>query len=143
MAILSWDSEIASSVPSNHEYFVSTLSKSISNHLVSSQTATDIPHAQKSLHLLMNLENLGFKNSLVNFPSSTGLPFCTSAQRFATELKSCSLDAPAAAWIPSLPVLQPIIITLSHLMGTSLLILAAGAHAITYPTSKRFALNQG
>ena len=131
IAILSCDSEMANSVPSNHEYLVGTLSKSISSHLVNSQIATETPPAQKSLHFLTNLVNLGSRNNLDNFLSSTGLPFCTSAHRLATDVESCGLDAPVAHQIPSLPVFHQIMMTLSPAFGLSLLIWDAGAPAMT------------
>ena len=63
-AILSCDSEIASSVPSNPSYFLGTLSKLISNPSANSPIATDTPPAPKSLQRLINLVTSGFLNNL-------------------------------------------------------------------------------
>lgn len=63
-AILSCDSDIASSVPSNPSYFLGTLSKLITSPSANSPTATDTPPAPKSLQRLINFVASGFLNSL-------------------------------------------------------------------------------
>ncbi len=61
-AIRSWDSDIASSVPSSPSYFLGTISRSIVRPSASSPIATDTPPAPKSLQRLMSLETSGFLN---------------------------------------------------------------------------------
>ena len=134
-AILSCDSEIAISVPSNPSYFFGTLSKSISNPLVNSPIATDTPPAPKSLHLLIIVATSLFLNNLWIFLSVGGLPFCTSAPHSLIEFSVCSLDEPVAPPKPSLPVLPPKRITTSPFLGSSLTTFSLGAAAITAPTS--------
>ena len=63
-AILSCDSEIASSVPSRPSYFFVTLSSEIVRPSASSPIATQTPPAPKSLHLFIILETTGFLKSL-------------------------------------------------------------------------------
>ena len=63
-AILSWDSLIASSVPSRPSYFFGTTSRLISRPSASSPIATETPPAPKSLQRLIILDALPFLNSL-------------------------------------------------------------------------------
>ena len=74
-AILSCDSEMASSVPSSPSYFFGTLSRSISSPSASSPIATETPPAPKSLHLFISLVASSFLNNLCIFLSSGALPF--------------------------------------------------------------------
>ena len=61
-AMRSWDSEIASSVPSKPSYFLGTLSKSITRPSVSSPIATETPPAPKSLQRLIIAVTAGLRN---------------------------------------------------------------------------------
>ncbi len=63
-AILSWDSEMASSVPSKPSYFLGTASRLMSRLSVSSPMATETPPAPKSLHFLISLLARGSLNNL-------------------------------------------------------------------------------
>ena len=63
-AILSCDSEIASSVPVRPTYFTLTLSRSISSPSASSPIATETPPAPKSLHFFISFVTSLFLNSL-------------------------------------------------------------------------------
>ena len=134
-AILSWDSDIAISVPSKPSYFLGTISKFISNPLVNSPIATETPPAPKSLHLLIILATFSFLNNLWIFLSVCGLPFWTSAPHVFIDSSVCSFDEPVAPPIPSLPVLPPKRITKSEAFGSSLTTFSFGAAAITAPTS--------
>ena len=138
-AILSWDSDTASSVPSNPSYFFGTLSKSISNPLHNSPIATDTPPAPKSLHLLIIFAASGILNNLWSFLSVGALPFWTSAPQVFIDSVVCSFDEPVAPPTPSLPVLPPNRITTSPKVGSSLTTFSLGAAAITAPTSILFA----
>jgi len=91
------------------------------SHLVNSPIATATPPAPKSLHLLMSNENLGSRNNLSNFLSSTGFPFCTSAHRLDTDPESWDTDDHFAHPIPSLPVFPHSMSTISHFFGFSFL----------------------
>ena len=75
IAIRSWDSLTAISVPSSPEYFKGTASRLISKPSASSPTATLTPPAPKSLQRLINFVNSGLRNNLCNFLSSGALPF--------------------------------------------------------------------
>ena len=134
-AILSCDSEIAISVPSNPSYFLGTLSKLISNPLVNSPIATETPPAPKSLHLFIILATLGFLNNLCIFLSVGGFPFWTSAPHLFIDSSVCPFDEPVAPPTPSLPVLPPRSITISPALGSSLITFLLGAAAITAPIS--------
>ena len=61
-AILSCDSEIASSVPSSPSYFFGTLSRSILSPSASSPIATETPPAPKSLQRLIILATSALRN---------------------------------------------------------------------------------
>ena len=74
-AILSWDSLIASSVPSKPSYFFGTRSRLIFSPSASSPIATDTPPAPKSLQRLIMRVTSPSRNSLWIFLSSGGLPF--------------------------------------------------------------------
>ena len=139
-AILSCDSEIASSVPFNPIYFTLTLFKSISSPSASSPIATETPPAPKSLHFLINFVTFLFLKSLWIFLSTIAFPFCTSALDFSEDSVVCSLDEPVAPPIPSLPVLPPSKITTSPFLGFSRIIFSAGAAPTTSPNSILLAL---
>ena len=139
-AILSWDSEIASSVPLSPSYLTGTKSKFTSTPSANSPIATETPPAPKSLHFLMSLVADEFLNNLWIFLSSGALPFWTSAPHNNNESLLCSLEDPVAPPQPSLPVLPPIIIMLSPATGDFLTTFSTGAAATTAPTSILFAL---
>ena len=63
-AILSWDSLMASSVPSRPSYFLGTTSRLMSSPSASSPMATDTPPAPKSLQRLIMRDASPFLNSL-------------------------------------------------------------------------------
>ena len=138
-AIRSWDSLMASSVPSKPSYFFGTAFKSMSSPSASSPIATDTPPAPKSLQRFMRRDASAFLKSLWSFLSSGAFPFWTSAPQFSTEWESCALEEPVAPPMPSRPVLPPSRITTSPGAGTSRRTFAAGAAAITAPISMRFA----
>ena len=139
-AILSCDSEIASSVPLSPTYFTLTLFKSISSPSANSPIATDTPPAPKSLHFLINFVTFLSLNNLWIFLSTIAFPFWTSALDFSDDSVVCSLDEPVAPPIPSLPVLPPSKITTSPFLGFSLIIFSAGAAPTTSPSSILLAL---
>ena len=74
-AILSCDSEIASSVPSSPSYFFGTLSRSILSPSASSPIATETPPAPKSLQRLIILQASSRRNRRCSLRSSGALPF--------------------------------------------------------------------
>ena len=138
-AIRSWDSEIASSVPSRPSYFFLTLSSSITRPSVNSPIATATPPAPKSLQRLIKRLTSGFLNNLCNLRSVGGLPFCTSAPHWVKDSKVCSLEEPVAPPIPSRPVRPPTKITTSPGCGSKRSTFSFGAAATTAPISRRFA----
>lgn len=138
-AILSCDSDIASSVPSNPSYFFGTLSKFISNPSANSPIATDTPPAPKSLHLFINFVTSEFLNSLCIFLSSGAFPFCTSAPHAVSDKLLCAFDEPVAPPQPSLPVFPPNSITTSPGSGLRLTTFSFGAAPINAPISILFA----
>ena len=138
-AILSWDSEIASSVPSRPSYFFGTFERSMSSPSASSPMATEIPPAPKSLQRRISVVASFDLNSLCNFLSSGGLPFCTSAPHFTSDSAVCALEEPVEPPQPSRPVLPPRRITTSPSSGTSLITFSAGAAPTTAPISSLFA----
>ena len=119
-AILSCDSEMASSVPSRPSYFFGTRSRFISSPSASSPIATETPPAPKSLHLLIRVATSFLLNILCIFLSTGGLPFCTSAPHIRIESSVCSLEEPVAPPQPSRPVLPPTRIITSPFCGTRL-----------------------
>ena len=139
-AILSCDSEMASSVPVRPTYFTLTLSRSISSPSASSPIATETPPAPKSLHFFISCVTSLFLNSLWIFLSVTAFPFWTSALHFSDDSVVCSFEDPVAPPIPSLPVLPPKRITTSPFSGFSLMIFSAGAAPTTSPSSNLLAL---
>ena len=139
-AILSWDSDIASSVPFKPSYLTGTKSRFTSTPSANSPIATETPPAPKSLHFLISFVAFGFLNNLCIFLSSGALPFWTSASHNKSDLSLCSLEDPVAPPQPSLPVLPPIIIMLSVGIGDFLTTFSTGAAATTAPTSILFAL---
>ncbi len=106
-AIRSWDSLMASSVPSNPSYFLGTAFKSISTPSANSPMATETPPAPKSLHRLIMRDAAGLRKSRCNFLSSGAFPFCTSAPQVSREDAVWDLEDPVAPPQPSLPVLPP------------------------------------
>ena len=84
-AILSCDSEMASSVPSSPAYFLGTLSMSTIRPSASSPMATLTPPAPKSLHFLMSLVTSGRLKSLWILRSVGALPFWTSAPQVSID----------------------------------------------------------
>ena len=106
-AILSCDSEIASSVPSRPSYFFGTRSRLISRPSASSPIATDTPPAPKSLQRFISVATSFLLKSLCMFRSTGGLPFWTSAPHCSIDSSVCSLDEPVAPPHPSRPVLPP------------------------------------
>jgi hypothetical protein len=73
-AIRSWDSEMASSVPSRPSYFLGTVLRSTSSPSASSPTATDTPPAPKSLQRFIIPAACGLRNSRWSLRSSGGCP---------------------------------------------------------------------
>jgi len=134
-AILSWDSLIESSVPSNPSYFFGIKSRLTSTESAISPIATETPPAPKSLLLLIKPLILGFLNNLCIFRSIGGLPFCTSAPETSIDFWSCILEDPVAPPTPSRPVLPPTTTTKSPSAGTSLKTSFLGVAPITNPTS--------
>ena len=134
-AILSWDSEIASSVPSRPSYFFGTRSRLISRPSASSPIATETPPAPKSLHLLMRVATSFLLNILWIFLSTGGFPFCTSAPHCRIDSSVCSFDEPVAPPQPSRPVLPPTSMITSPFAGTFLITWSAGAAPTTAPIS--------
>ena len=138
-AILSCDSEIASSVPSRPSYFFGTLSRSMIRPSASSPIATQTPPAPKSLQRLIIVETSGFLKRRWIFLSVGGLPFCTSAPQVSIELVSCAFEEPVAPPQPSRPVLPPSKTITSPSAGTSRTTLDFGEAPTTAPISRRFA----
>ena len=141
IAIRSWDSEIANSVPVKPSYFFKTASKLIFKPGASSPTATQTPPAPKSLQRTIFSETALFLNNLWIFLSSTGLPFWTSAPAVVVVFNSWDFDDPVAPPIPSRPVLPPINKTIWSFNGSNRLTWSFGAAATTAPSSIRFATN--
>ena len=142
-AILSCDSDIASSVPSNPSYFFGTLSRFISNPSASSPIATETPPAPKSLHLFISVVTSGFLNNLCIFLSSGAFPFCTSAPHVVSDALLCAFDEPVAPPHPSLPVLPPNRTTTSPGSGTFLFTFFFGAAPTNAPISSLLATYPG
>ncbi len=142
-AILSCDSDIASSVPSKPSYFLGTASKLIVKPSASSPMATETPPAPKSLHLLIILLTSVLRNNLCNFLSVGGLPFCTSAPQFSIDETVCCLEEPVAPPQPSRPVLPPTNIMISPDSGICLMTFSFFAAPITAPISILFATKPG
>ena len=138
-AILSCDSEIASSVPSSPSYFLGTLSRSILRPSASSPIATLTPPAPKSLQRLIIFATSGLRNNLWILRSVGALPFCTSAPQVSIEWLSCAFDEPVAPPQPSLPVLPPRRMITSPFCGTSRITFSFGDAPITAPISILFA----
>ncbi len=139
-AIRSWDSEMASSVPSRPSYFFRTASRSISRPSASSPTATDTPPAPKSLHRLMSRVTFPSRNSRWIFRSSGALPFWTSLAMVVRDCLLWLLEEPVAPPMPSRPVRPPSRITTSPGWGRSRTTFSAGAAATTTPHSKCLAM---
>ena len=106
-AMRSWDSLMASSVPSRPSYFRGTRLKSMSSPSASSPMATDTPPAPKSLQRLMSLEASGLRNRRWSFRSSGALPFWTSAPQVWILSTVWDLEEPVAPPQPSRPVRPP------------------------------------
>ena len=138
-AIRSWDSLMASSVPSRPSYFLGTWLRSMARPSASSPMATETPPAPKSLQRLMRREASGLRKRRWSFRSSGALPFCTSAPQVSREAVVWDLEEPVAPPQPSRPVRPPRRITTSPGAGRSRRTLAAGAAAITAPISMRLA----
>ena len=138
-AILSWDSDMASSVPSNPSYFLGTKSKFMSKLSAISPIATLTPPAPKSLHLFIICATSLFLKNLWIFLSLGASPFWTSAEQVFIDSSLCSLDEPVAPPQPSLPVLPPRRMIISPATGLFLITFSFGAAAITAPTSILFA----
>ena len=139
-AILSWDSEIASSVPSRPSYFFGTALRSISRPSASSPMATETPPAPKSLQRLMSFVASGFLNNLWSFLSSGALPFWTSAPHVVSDSSVCYFDEPVAPPQPSRAVQPPTRTMISPAAGRSRTTFSFGAAAMTAPISMRFAM---
>ena len=138
-AIRSWDSLMASSVPSRPSYFLGTLSRLMTSPGASSPIATETPPAPKSLQRLMRRVTSGLRKRRWILRSLGGLPFWTSAPHSLRDLVVCSLDAPVAPPIPSRPVRPPRSTTRSPSLGRSRTTASRGAAPITAPTSIRLA----
>ena len=138
-AILSWDSEIAISVPSRPAYFLGTLSRLTISPSANSPIATDTPPAPKSLHFLIRRLTSSRLNNLWIFLSVGGLPFWTSAPQVSIDSSVWALEEPVAPPQPSRPVLPPKRMIISPGSDVSLITFFLGAAPITAPTSIRFA----
>ncbi len=139
-AILSWDSDIANSVPSSPSYFTVTISKFIFNPSANSPMATETPPAPKSLHFFISILASFFLNNLWMFLSIGAFPFGTSIPiKTVVSSSVCFLEEAVAPPIPSLPVLPPKSITTSPFIGVSLITFSRGAAAITAPASNLLA----
>ena len=138
-AILSCDSEIASSVPSRPAYFFGTLSRLTFKPSASSPIATDTPPAPKSLHFLMIELTSALLNKRWILRSVGALPFCTSAPHTSIDFVVCAFDEPVAPPIPSRPVRPPSSMITSPGSLFSRITLRRGAAPITAPISIRFA----
>ena len=138
-AIRSWDSEMASSVPSRPSYFLGTAFRSIRSPSASSPMATQTPPAPKSLQRLMRRDTQGLRNSRWSFRSVGGLPFCTSAPQVSMEAEVWALEEPVAPPQPSRPVRPPSSTTISPGAGTSRTTFSLGEAPTTAPISSRLA----
>ena len=138
-AMRSWDSEIASSVPSRPAYFLVTLSRLIFSPSASSPMATETPPAPKSLQRFISTVTSGFRNRRWIFRSVGGFPFCTSAPQVDRESTVCSLEEPVAPPMPSRPVRPPSRTMISPAAGRSRITALLGAAPMTAPISIRFA----
>ena len=74
-AIRSWDSEMASSVPSRPSYFLGTKSRLMVTPSVNSPIATETPPAPKSLQRLMSVVTSARRNRRWILRSVRALPF--------------------------------------------------------------------
>ncbi len=142
-AILSCDSEMASSVPSRPSYFLGTALRSISRPSASSPIATETPPAPKSLQRFIRRVASGFLKSLCSFLSSGALPFWTSAPQLSSDFTLCAFDEPVAPPQPSRPVRPPSNMIISPAAGLSLRTLPMGAAPTTAPISMRLAIYPG
>ena len=106
-AMRSWDSAMASSVPSRPSYFFGTKSRLSRRPSASSPLATDTPPAPKSLHFLMIEETSGLLNRRCSFLSVGALPFWTSAPQLVRDCSLWALEDPVAPPMPSRPVRPP------------------------------------
>ena len=138
-AMRSWDSLMASSVPSKPSYFLGTALRSMNSPSASSPMATDTPPAPKSLQRLIMRQAAGFRNSRWSFRSSGAFPFWTSAPQVSTEWAVWALLEPVAPPMPSRPVEPPSRMTTSPGSGRSRRTFSAGAAAMTAPISMRLA----
>jgi hypothetical protein len=138
-AIRSWDSDMASSVPSRPSYFFGTVLRSTSSPSASSPTATDTPPAPKSLQRFIIPAACGLRKSRWSLRSSGALPFCTSAPQSSSEETVWALEEPVAPPQPSRPVRPPRSITASPGTGVSRRTFFAGTAPTTAPISMRLA----
>ena len=138
-AIRSWDSEIASSVPSSPSYFFVTLSRSTVNPSASSPIATHTPPAPKSLQRLMRRDTSPLRNRRWILRSVGGLPFCTSAPQVSMDCSVWALEDPVAPPHPSRPVRPPSRTMASPGAGTSRTTFSLGDAPMTAPISIRLA----
>ena len=136
----SWDSEMASSVPSRPSYFLRTASRSMDRPSASSPIATLTPPAPKSLHRLMRRVTAGSRKRRWSLRSSGALPFCTSLAMVSRLALLWLLEEPVAPPMPSRPVRPPSRITTSPGWGRSRTTFSAGAAATTTPHSKCLAM---
>ena len=123
-AMRSWDSEMASSVPSRPSYLRGTALRSMRRPSASSPMATDTPPAPKSLQRRIMRVTSGLRNRRCSLRSSGGLPFCTSAPQVARDSTVWDLEEPVAPPQPSRPVAPPSRITTSPGRGRSRRMLA-------------------
>ena len=138
-AMRSWDSDIASSVPSSPSYFFVTLSKSTSKPSASSPMATHTPPAPKSLQRLISVDTALSRNRRCIFLSVGGFPFCTSAPQVSMDCCVCALEEPVAPPQPSRPVAPPKRTITSPGCGTARTTFSFGEAPITAPISILFA----
>ena len=138
-AIRSWDSLMASSVPSRPLYFFRTASRSIRRPSASSPMATLTPPAPKSLQRLMSFVTFPSRNRRWSLRSSGALPFCTSLAMVVRDWRLWLLEEPVAPPMPSRPVRPPRRMITSPGAGRSRTTFSAGAAATTAPHSRRLA----
>ena len=137
-AMRSWDSEMASSVPSSPSYFLGTASRLMRSEGAISPMATETPPAPKSLQTLILRVRTGLRKRRWILRSVGASPFWTSAE-FSSAVSVCSLEDPVAPPTPSRPVRPPIRRIASPVAGLPRKTCERGAAATTAPISRRLA----
>ena len=138
IAMRSWDSEMASSVPSSPSYFLGMSSSLMSSDGAISPMATETPPAPKSLQTLIFGASSGLRKRRWTLRSVGAFPFWTSAE-LSSAVSVCSLDEPVAPPTPSRPVRPPMRRMTSPVAGLPRKTFFLGAAATTAPISMRLA----